>query len=514
VTAAPEWPEAARDPAAMRRPALLTSGSDEFMDELAAVLAAKRPDLAPLRARPESHRARPAGADRGWKPPAGALKLYQPIHGRFNLVTACLVCGRPGLPDHPPNPGAEEQAAFVLRRLDARGREEAWAADAAAPQDRGWRPLGEDGARLADGEELLPLFPVIYGPAGRRRRLLTGLIPTASLESFKAAGTLAPGHDPGQDPRVVEFDLRIVRAVKALREPPAAGAPGAARAEPSRFVLLDLADLLALNLAKTEWDAIVRGDRGGAGKAVALYEKLAEAKAPRALATKEPDTTWLDALRKAWAERGAITGESTVSPTLDVDLGLPKNAPDLDALKKAFVDALPALGAGATPPSVETESPADTSVPKLDPGGTGRYVVRCVYQRPRCGPLRPDLFSDPSRPFRIASFFDPDAPGRPIRISLPVDTSVKDLRKFRRNVAFVISEQLRGQMSKVTDLEKTMKGDLAGGQEFNLGVICSLSIPIITICALIVLMIFLMLLNLVFWWLPFFRICFPVGRSS
>ena len=44
---------------------------------------------------------------------------------------------------------------------------------------------------------------------------------------------------------------------------------------------------------------------------------------------------------------------------------------------------------------------------------------------------------------------------------------------------------------------------------FNLGMICSLSIPIITICALILLMIIVSLLNIVFWWLPFFKICFP-----
>jgi hypothetical protein len=44
------------------------------------------------------------------------------------------------------------------------------------------------------------------------------------------------------------------------------------------------------------------------------------------------------------------------------------------------------------------------------------------------------------------------------------------------------------------------------------GLDCSgfmLSIPIITICALIVLMIFISLLNIVFWWLPFFKLCLP-----
>jgi hypothetical protein len=39
--------------------------------------------------------------------------------------------------------------------------------------------------------------------------------------------------------------------------------------------------------------------------------------------------------------------------------------------------------------------------------------------------------------------------------------------------------------------------------------VCQLSIPIITICALMLLMIIAQLLNLVFFWLPLFKICRP-----
>ena len=42
----------------------------------------------------------------------------------------------------------------------------------------------------------------------------------------------------------------------------------------------------------------------------------------------------------------------------------------------------------------------------------------------------------------------------------------------------------------------------------SLGMICSLSIPIITICALILLMIIVNLLDVIFRWLPYFLICF------
>ena len=69
-------------------------------------------------------------------------------------------------------------------------------------------------------------------------------------------------------------------------------------------------------------------------------------------------------------------------------------------------------------------------------------------------------------------------------------------------------------MNRVTDLQKALDGDIAEGESLDLGLICSFSIPIITICALIVLMIFINLLNIVFWWMPLLKICFPIGLKA
>jgi len=46
----------------------------------------------------------------------------------------------------------------------------------------------------------------------------------------------------------------------------------------------------------------------------------------------------------------------------------------------------------------------------------------------------------------MAAYFDPDAPARPIRIGLPVDTTPAGLRKFDKNAAFVMSDTLCGQV--------------------------------------------------------------------
>jgi hypothetical protein len=172
---------------------------------------------------------------------------------------------------------------------------------------------------------------------------------------------------------------------------------------------------------------------------------------------------------------------------------------------------LAALAGSPAPPPAAGAQPA---VPKLDPSGGVTYRLRCVYRKPRCGPLAKDEVSEPSEEFVLAPFFDPDAPGRPIRITMPVDTSPAGLRKFPKNVAILVSDKLRQQMAAVGDPKAALAGDVAQGPPFDLGEICSFSIPIITICALIVLMIFIQLLNIIFWWLPFLKICLPLKLKA
>jgi hypothetical protein len=44
----------------------------------------------------------------------------------------------------------------------------------------------------------------------------------------------------------------------------------------------------------------------------------------------------------------------------------------------------------------------------------------------------------------------------------------------------------------------------------QLGMICTFSIPIITICALILLMVIVLLFEFIFKWIPWFIVCFPL----
>ena len=85
------------------------------------------------------------------------------------------------------------------------------------------------------------------------------------------------------------------------------------------------------------------------------------------------------------------------------------------------------------------------------------------------------------------------------------------LKALKPNVAFQMPAKLAGLLRG--DAKKLAEGE---GTPLDLKVdwICSFSIPIITLCAFIVLNIFLQLLNLIFWWLPFLKICIPVPKGK
>lgn len=191
----------------------------------------------------------------------------------------------------------------------------------------------------------------------------------------------------------------------------------------------------------------------------------------------------------------------------------------------AAVDGLGQLVESLLPAATAAEELIDT-IPTGDPRQAW-FVVRCVYERPGCGPLFPPLVSAASQRFQMAAFFDPDAPTRPVRIPMPLDITPAGLRKYQKNTGFVLSDMLCG---KIKSIRKMTLADLVlsvlpwpfhkdlpepgsapcqeGGNSF--GVICSLSIPIVTLCALILMMIIVALFDLFFRWIPYLFVCLPI----
>jgi hypothetical protein len=507
-TARPLWDRAVADGLAgtrLKEPVLLRFRSDSFMDELARLLAATPERLAEHVARRESWDAEHAG----WVEGAAhrdepAPHLFQPAHSRFYLLAASLVCRIPGLPDRTVD-AAAERVSFVVRRLGPRQaggsvdpknpatwREHAWIGDR---KEGAWLPLADPAVPPA-GEERLPLFSLAFESEGRRHRLHAGLVPAGGREVYEAGLPLAPAPsdlsgDPLADPRMGELEERVIPGLKSLKDTAPAATDPLARGA-LLFLLLDLTELLARHIPLL-WKAIEENRPGDLTGALGLKLK----------AQPFGGRAWYELLADTAARRAQVLAGNLA------DLLLVKLAPSaavvgaaatqLEAgLSGAFSAALPPLPPPPPPPQGEERETF--------------YVARCLYERPLCAPFHDPDVSRPSRPFTLAAFFDPDAPARPLRIRMPVDTSLQGLRRFPKGVSVLLSNELRKQIQRAQNagLKNLSEGKLGPEPpDFKLGLICSFSIPIITICALILLMIIVQLLNIVFWWLPLFRICLP-----
>jgi hypothetical protein len=630
-------------------PTILRFASDDFMQDFFNVLATDPRRLGEFRAVPETWRGKSPpptvptprkvfalhmqrlgnqlkrGSDVGSKraiskdaTALATLKLYQPAHMRYYLITACLTCQATGLPDRKVDTGKQEKASFVMRRLfppgsggtnPANWEEHAWVKTGAG---YAWQkvvvdPVGRAKSVVAE-EERLPVFPASFAEDDeRKRRLFAGLIPVGRREAYlggqrrdSADSTSGPNATTSKTARKILFRklvsepwkqvvLQAKNASTAISEDPTNHeTPEAAQVTAilqsareqiqtgSWLILLDLAQFLS-EQAPTLWKAICgsvpRSDLKDLEKAAYdLCDQTTLAGDIKAVVTTadypSPVSTLKEALagyakgdaidqglknkiesaqipfvqnskasRDAWPaflfpladptflHKSLLAPAGAVAPVAP-DEETKRNALVAEISKKiddftgAIVAALPEKAVGPDP-----EIPTAAELPAAQ--NHAFFRIRCVYERPACGPLHDDVVSEPTEPFELAGFFDPDAPARPIRIGLPIDTTPAGLRKFDKNTAFIMSDVLCGQVQKLRgltlgdlirsvlpwplhkDLSVGDMGPCASGGT-PIGMVCSLSIPIITICALILLMIIVTLLDFVFRWLPFFMICFPL----
>jgi hypothetical protein len=474
------------------RPALHEFTTDKFMDEFLASTAAPTPK--PFR-------------DSLAVPAKGLtmLKLFQPVHGNFYLTSASLCCHIPGFPDHEVKLGDGERVFFVLRKKVS-NVEYAWNT---SETKHGWQSLGTTPEIIPKDEERLPLFQAMTGEG---RQIFFGYIPVASQDTYSTAPTDLPAKYD-EDPRLQELDARFIGplADPMLFGPNAAHlAPQATQLRISVYLLLDLWEYFDLYLPEVA--AALRDNTTSSltGKTRALTDYMQ---------AKKFTTTTLTlaaALAKVAGQQSQLNepGDSDLTAlgyTNDYNLhdhpltGLDDPNTEND-LRGKVGEAL------TTAPET---MPAPVAVPKLSTKAGDRYVLRYVYERAQCDP--PHLYvSRPTESFELAPFFDPDAPGRNIRVGLPVDVSISGLRKFKKNVAFLISKELNKKLEGIKGKEKDVLDNNASVSDggIDIGFICSFSLPIITLCAFILLFIIVILLNIVFFWIPLLKICFPIPLKA
>jgi hypothetical protein len=448
----------------------------------------------------------------------GVMALGQPIHQVFNIVLLEAACRLPGGPRL--DPRKIKGAGLVLRRQSGQGLQ-GWMSD--GPAKKGWLALGAmatdpdpasrdaprsghaqldqliAGRRSSAGlaEQVFPLFtapPDLCAALGKT--VLYSVIPVASNEFSETPG---PAPDFNALPASEKSDLdahlsSYLKTRQATNLPLAGQALHVDWANGNSAEAAQLQQLLfLLRQLAVECDAF-----GPSAQAKALMALLARVALPlqvdvfSGVILSIAASDFLAAAAPVLLE-GDVNAVRPVMP-----LQWPAITPELGA------DLARAVYACISARFAEVASKAG----KFDE--QSRHYQAQAFLRVACKADCPPkiVWSEPSEDFTILPWWAGAAPL--VQIPLP---EISDIKSLKPSVAFQVPKELANLLNK--DLSKVLSGGApSGGTPLNIGWLCSFSIPIITICAFVLLSIVIVLLNIVFWWLPFVKICLPVPKRG
>jgi hypothetical protein len=427
------------------------------------------------------------------------VKLFQAAHGWFYLVSAELCCRMLGFPDRVVQRVDGESVFFVMRKF-VDNAEYGWVADS-----QSWQPLNGQPRRVLDGEQRQPLFPAT---GVDNRTVLFGYIPVASSQVYSVPATqlyaqMTPDEQSlfpnGIDLRIEELEARFTTPLNRYPSETTNSPPNqTTRTQAiSVYLVLDLWEFFETYLPDVA--TALRDDPTTVftGPQAAAEQQLMAFLASKPLSSGSTLAAALGAVAK---QRDGLEAAGA-DPTQLGFSGYDLSQIDLNALEDVVRQALP------------PDPNQAVKLPQVSASTAETYAVRCVYERPQCSPPM-QVVSQLSATFQLATFFDGDAPARPVRIVLPTDVSLAGMRKFQKGVTFVISGALNQKIGMITGQEKQLiTGSPSPTPGLDVGWICSFSIQIIFIVAFFLLLMFVIILNLVFWWIAFFKICFPIPKK-
>lgn len=453
----------------------------------------------------------------------GILRLYQPVHKVFHVALIDVSCDTLGGPRL--NPDRIESAGIVIRRVatepDGAPRSpevlEGWMSSAQGV--RGWAPVGspeeasgridpdperrrlpyagplEIRSRLAQlqggipdlAEAESPLFPAPPDvQKASRKTVFFGPVPLASSE-FSAAPDQIPEYSNDE---VASFLSPFLRASSDAKSIPRAGTILTTETATDPAVREQLREVITLaEQVDAQLDAF-----GSLPESAAVLQQLNRILLPLDSGGERPAGDFLHDFRDVAVLRDPGQVE------------MPLEWPRVSASTAAALLDAARAGAQGRLRSIASHEPrfgAKQALYRL------RAFVRLVGEGDCPGKT---IWSGYSERFRIVRWYEP-GPGAPIPVELP-DITSQSVRNLKPNVAFQVPESLFNTI-KANDISKLLDGEgKEGGSGLGIGWICSLNLPVITICAFITLSIFLSLFDLFFRWLLFIKICLPYPKKK
>ncbi|MDO9437337.1 hypothetical protein [Hydrogenophaga sp.] len=480
------------------------------------------------------------------------LKLFQPIQRQHHLAILEAWCDVPGTPRI--DPARVESAGLVVRRVRRSGSnvQEGWMQSRG--RLRGWLPVDRIGGPVRDpasplrlqhgrtgvedidreliridlqqpdallNEHVVPLFvapPDVCRAIGKT--VYYGIVPTVSSELaetaavFDEAGTFGPesadfrNHlvqalrgeqmDFPLDGETLDVDWAEAAEMATTERPSGVSSAHWDQLKPGGSGRTSLQRLLRL---LRQLDGEFNAFNGTSAHAIALRQQLAaialplKLRANQTVAGSTDAETFLRQATRVLIERDT----SAMRPEMPTHWpALPSH--QAQALRLALSRCVAERFAQLNPAPGRYDDPA------------AQYVVRAfVRLKPECGCPARIVWSASTEPFVIAPWFEGSG-APPVRINLPDISDRNLLRSLKPNVSFAVPAALQNLLSgNPKDLMEGKKPPDAG---ITIGWICSFSIPIITICAFIVLSIFLSLFDLIFRWMAFIKICIPFPKKG
>jgi len=480
---------------------------------------------------------------------SGVLKLFQPVHDTFHVALIDVACDTFGLPRL--DPTKIVGSGLVVRRygLDDDGNPtydqlEGWRTQLRGAKNpsrivRGWVPFA-DGEREQDPDpqqrppelkaghpeidRLLALQSISPGPLSEDvaplflaptevceatgRTILCGLVPVTSSEFSEVPDTSMTPMDLVQQ-RLPSY----LQAATGSRKIPYAGktlTPSDADLpqNPTSDDTL-LQDYIGfLQQVMYEFDAF-----GDSNESKALFALLNEIQLWYGTALRGQDQDGNDVYDDVYVGVGDALNaqaETLVQRKPNATVTMPQAPPGQTQAWPPISDDLAGRIANAVKSSLDARLKLIRPHEGRFDGRDRQYCVRAFVRVKDDDGCPPKLFwSDYSKPFTIAAWYDnSDVP--PVQIVLP-DLTSDNIKALKPNVSFVVPPTLQGVIQG-SKLKSLIDGSGPPGSSVGVDWICSFSLPLITFCAFIVLNIFLSLLDIVFFWMAFIKICIPIPK--
>lgn len=527
---------APRDMSGGGKPALLQRNDEDFIESTLEDLRshAARRTLDGLRARATNEQ--------------GTLKLFQPIQRQFHVAVVEAWCDLPGTPRI--DPDKVDSAGMVLRRIGANGALEGWMRSRG--RVRGWMPLsrvGGDGSdpgamrRLQSGLTGVPdidrqltgfalenadsllnehVVPMYVAPPDvcldAAKTLFYGIVPTVSSEISEADPVFAVPGDEDFGPNSKGFRDHLVEGLRgeAMDLP----LPGETIKSGWFDATEALGDTAPKDITSAQYDKLKAGgsDNLRMRRFILLLRQLSsefnafDGGAEVADLKKLLHDIELPlVLRQGQTKAGVVNADDFLgkASTVLLERGSVGGTLEMPATWPALPDEVRTRLAAAMHKAMLARFIATKGKAGRFDEPNARYVLRSFVRLKPEGPCPSRIvWSDRSDPFVIAPWYE-GAGAPPIQIPLPDPSDRNLLKSLKPNVAFVVPPAMQNLLSGAA--KDLMEGK---GSTGTLGItwICSFSIPIITICAFLVLNIFLSLLNIVFGWMFFLKICIPFPK--